>query len=543
MSDLDLLRKELAQVKSRLNLMIEGSLDAIISMNEDGAIVGWNTQAHQMFGWSAADVLGKPLESLIIPPELRRPHRDWIQRFLETGEHSLLNRRIELEALRRDQSRFPIELSVLPCKNSDGFEFVAMVRDITEQKSLENDQKRLHDELESLVAQRTAELTATRDRLELALRGGNVGLWDWNAETNDVYYSESYKVQLGYPADLPWCHFDDWKNGLHPDDREMALQRVNDYFAEQGDEYESTFRLRCSDGSYRWFLARGKAAFDSDGRPLRMLGVHIDITQQRSDQKELERLNEALTSANRSFAAANDALEASNVELQQFAYVASHDLQTPLRAIAGFAQFLKDDYHGKIDDTADDYIGRIVTGAKRMQKMIDDLLAFSRVESRAAPFQPVDMNEVFRDATGLLGASIEDCNATVTRDHLPTITGDQAQLVQLLQNLIGNALKYCEVQPIIHVSAESVIAEPSGTRWVFQIKDNGIGIEEKQHKRIFEVFQRLHSKEAYPGTGIGLAVCRRIVGRHHGEIWVESTPGEGSTFFVAIPATLGEAPT
>ena len=226
------------------------------------------------------------------------------------------------------------------------------------------------------------------------------------------------------------------------------------------------------------------------------------------------------------------------MELQQFAYVASHDLKTPLRGIAGFAQFLHRDYRGKLDEKADDYIERIVEGAKRMQRLIDDLLAYSRVESRSAPFAPADLNEVFEDAVLLHLASIEDASGEVTRDDLPTVAGDRPQVSQLLQNLLGNAIKYHGDQPPqVHV-----LAEYADGKWTIAVRDNGIGIAANQREQIFEVFRRLHAADKYPGTGIGLAVCRRIVQQHGGNIWVESAPGNGSTFYFPLPDRGSETP-
>lgn len=243
----------------------------------------------------------------------------------------------------------------------------------------------------------------------------------------------------------------------------------------------------------------------------------------------LQRRNEELTSA-------KSALEASNMELQQFAYIASHDLQTPLRGVSGFAQFLQKDFGGKLGAKADDYLRRIVDSARRMQELINDLLAYSSIESRSAPFEPTSLNEVFDDAVALLDASIADAAAEVTRDELPIVDGDRPQLSQLFQNLIGNAVKYRgDEPPRIHASAQD-----NGDHWTIAVRDNGIGIAEKHHERVFEIFRRLHTADKYPGTGIGLAVCRRIVQRHGGTIWLASEPGEGCTFHISMLKRNGE---
>jgi hypothetical protein len=225
-------------------------------------------------------------------------------------------------------------------------------------------------------------------------------------------------------------------------------------------------------------------------------------------------------------------LERSNAELEQFAYVASHDLQEPLRTIASYTQLLARRYRDKLDSDANEFMDFIVDAATRMQDLINDLLSYSRVGTRGHEFQPTDLNKVLENALQNLDLRIKDSGATVTFDNLPTLLGDDRQLLQLFQNLIGNALKFRgEVPPKVHVG---VIQHPG--EYVFSVRDNGIGIDPQYAERIFLVFQRLHARGEYPGTGIGLAICKKIVERHGGRIWVESAPGKGSTFRFTIPA-------
>lgn len=260
----------------------------------------------------------------------------------------------------------------------------------------------------------------------------------------------------------------------------------------------------------------------------------VDITCRKeldeARQKLHDELEQRVAERTSELARANEALERSNVELQQFAYIASHDLQTPLRGIAGFAQLLQEEYHCRLDDNADAYIERIVAEAKQMKALINDLLTYSRLESRARPFRPTDLAQVFDEVIALLEPSIVDSRGEVTRGDLPIVAGDASQLLHLLQNLIENALKYHDAEPPrVHVRAQR-----SGSEWTISVRDNGIGIDPKHHERIFEVFRRLHTQEQYPGTGIGLAVCRRIVTRHGGRIWLESAVGRGSEFFFTL---------
>jgi signal transduction histidine kinase len=227
-----------------------------------------------------------------------------------------------------------------------------------------------------------------------------------------------------------------------------------------------------------------------------------------------------------------DELGRSNAQLEQFAYVASHDLQEPLRSIASYAQLLALRYEGKLDGNADDFIRYVVDGAKRMRTLIDDLLAYSRLARDHKPLESTDCNAVVSLVLGDLAASIKERRAQVTCDGLPTLTADPSLLSHMFQNLIQNALKFAGAQaPAIHVSATRQLGE-----WVFSVRDNGIGIKPEYAERIFLIFQRLHTRDEYPGNGMGLAICKKIAEHHGGRIWVESEPGKGSIFFFTIPA-------
>jgi PAS domain S-box-containing protein len=413
----------------------------------------------------------------------------------------------------------------------------------SEQRAAEAALRRARDELEVRVQQRTAELAASneglqkemaerekiqeelrlsKERLELVIQGTNDGVWDWDVKTNEVYFSPRWKSMLGYEDHEISNRFDEWERRLHPDDRVMALARVRAYLAGDIPVYELEHRLLHKDGHYRWILARGLALRDEDGKPYRMAGSHTDLTERKHAAEELKKAAEELARSNK--------------ELEQFAYIASHDLQEPLRMVSSYTELLARRYKDKLDNDAREFIGYAVDGARRMGTLINDLLAYSRVSSQKKPYELVDCMQTMKAVRDNLKMVIDESGAKVIAEALPRVMGDPTQLLQLLQNLIGNAIKFRGSQPpIIEVAA----VERDG-EWLFSVKDNGIGIDPEDFERIFLVFQRLHTREEYPGTGIGLALCKRIVERHGGHLWVESAKGKGSTFYFTIPKRSSE---
>ncbi len=315
-----------------------------------------------------------------------------------------------------------------------------------------------------------------------------------------------------------------WNDVIHPDDRSTSLARWQ-VAVGSGDAYEAEHRLRDKSGEYRWYLARALPVRNGEQVITRWLGTCTDIHERKRAE---ERLRSSLQS---------------NRELEEFASVASHDLQEPLRKIQSFAAVLRDEQSANLNAEGLDYLERIQSAATRMRILISDLLEFSRLASKGRPFLPVDLNAVVAEVLSDLQTRVTETSGNVEVRTLPTVSGDALQMRQLLQNLIGNALKFSKPgeAPVVRVSAEIVAgldasgrARRGGTCRIL-VADNGIGFDEKYLDRIFTIFQRLHGRGDYEGTGIGLAICRKIVERHGGTITAQSQPGHGATFIVTLP--------
>ena len=300
-----------------------------------------------------------------------------------------------------------------------------------------------------------------------------------------------------------------WQKVHHPDYIESITEEWESNI-KAGKPYDNIFPLKGKDGKYRWFLTRVTPIRDEQGKLLRWFGTNTDITELKQSEEELKR---------------------SNIELERFAYVSSHDLQEPLRMVTLYSQLLERRYKDNLDNDANDFIEYIVEGAIRMRQLIDDLLEYSRVTSQAKEFEKVDLEKVLDVVLHNLAMPIQENNVTIFHDSLPTVFVDKNQMVQVFQNLINNAIKFHgQNTPNIYISTQK-----DDQKWKFAVKDNGIGIEQKHQKQIFKVFKRLHTREEYPGTGIGLSITQKIISHHGGQIWVESEPGKGSKFYFTIP--------
>lgn len=379
------------------------------------------------------------------------------------------------------------------------------------------DDKMVFETAGVLISQHLA-LRMADERFELAVSGSAVGLWDWDVRTDALFWSPRLMDMLDVGETGFRATFDEFADRLHSEDRDRVMVAVNAHLSERL-PYDIEYRLRRDRGDFIWVRARGQATWASDGTALRMAGSIDDITTRKTQQEKMRLQAEALRQ--------------SNSELERFAYVASHDLQEPLRKVASFGDLLKRDYAGRLDARGVNLVDVMTGAAGRMQRLIRDLLDYSRSNHVELDIQDIDFSALVAEIVTDFELDLTACGGRVECDNRETVRADPVLLRQLLHNLIGNAVKYRSADRSLVVR---LVLEREGTdRWLLHIHDNGIGFSAKYSDQIFKVFKRLHSRAEFPGTGVGLAMCHRIADRHGGQIWADSVPGCGASFHVSLP--------
>jgi PAS domain S-box-containing protein len=493
----------LVQMEARYRGLLEAAPDAMVVVNQTGEIVILNLQAEKQFGYRRDELLGLPVKTVI-------PH-GFAERLIADGTRTAaealaqqIGTGLELIGRRKDSSEFPIELMLSPLENSDGILVTAAIRNVTARQA---DQDALR---------------ASEEWHRMAVEVTEMGTWVWNLISHEITWSAQFRKMFGFSLDGVLT-YEAMMKTVHPEDRKYLEVSIWRSF-ETGDPYDVEHRIVWPDGSQHWIASRGRVQCNAEGVPEGMQGTILDVTERKAGQDSIrERPGLDRTAAE---------LMRSNADLQQFAYVAAHDLQEPLRMVSSYTQLLGNRYKGRLDAQADEFIVLAVDGAQRMQLLISDLLAYCQVGTSGQKLRETSAADALRLAVENLQGAIKESGGVVTCDALPTLLADPAQLTQLFQNLVGNALKYRGADPpCVHVSAKRNRARD----WVFAVRDNGLGIEPRHFARIFLMFQRLHARDAFSGTGIGLSLCRKIVERHGGRIWIKSKPNEGSTFYVAFP--------
>lgn len=489
-----LAEKELQNTKNYLESLINNANAPIIVWNSKLEIQLFNTAFENLTGYKNEEVYGHKVE-MLFPSSSIKEIKQKVQQALyenwETIEIPILTKWNEIRTVLWNSA------NIYDNDNQNLISVIAQGNDITERKKAEQ------------------KLSEAQEKLNLALDNGNIGTWEKDLKTNNLVWDKRMEKMFGFEEGSFDGKYETFEKCLVDEDipyvRETQRRAV-----EEDRPYEAVYRIRTDKGNVNYINSKASVIKNKAGKPIRMSGVCFDVTDMK---KGAERILIKL----------NEDLHRSNKELEQFAYVASHDLQEPLRMVASFTQLLAARYKDKLDDDAKEFIHYAVDGATRMQSLINDLLNYSRIGTRGKSFENSDFNQIFNKTINNLRLRIEEKKAIVTCDKLPVLRCDEIQMVQLFQNLIGNALKFCDTIPVVHVSTKE-----SPTHYIFSVKDNGIGIEQQYFNKIFLIFQRLMPREKYSGSGIGLAICKRIVERHGGKIWIKSEVGKGTTFYFSV---------
>lgn len=473
----------------RFRAIVESAPNAIVLIDRNRRITLVNRKAEELFGFQRQELIGQAIETLL-PERYRAVHPAHVHGFFSRPEARAMGAGRELFALRKSGMEIPVEIGLSPIETPDGLFTLASIIDITERK-------RAQERFELVVEAAPNAMIMIDDQRRICLVNRRAeelfgyGRTEIIGQLIETLVPERYRAaHPGLVRGFSVC----------PEVRPMGAGRELHGLRKDGSEVPIEIGLNPLEAS--------------DGRFV--LASIIDITERKRNEDELRR---------------------SNAELEQFAYVASHDLQEPLRMVANYTELLAQRYRGQLDERADKYIHYASDGARRMQRLVTDLLTYSRVGSQGKPMSPVQSGQVLSAVVQSLQRLIRETDATIVHGALPAVLADEVQLHQLLQNLLSNAIKFRSDKPPRIV----VDAIAQGPRWLFSVADNGIGIEMQYADRIFQMFQRLHALGKYDGSGIGLAIAKRIVERHGGTIRVESQQDVGATFFFTLHAVPAEA--
>ena len=381
---------------------------------------------------------------------------------------------------------------------------------------------------------REKQLSESEERLRFAMEATSDGLWDWDIRSGRVNYSPNYLKILGYQPGEFKMLAQSWEESIHPADRERVLQINLDCVENRVQNFEVEYRMRSKTGEWIWVLARGKAVSrEESGQAIRLIGTHVDITERKLAEDAIRRMADELEQR---VIERTASLEAANKELEAFSYSVSHDLRAPLRGIDGWSQALMEDYGSQLDEQAKNYMDRVRSEAQRMGRLIDDLLNLSRVSLVEIEKCPIDLSQLARLISSQLQGIQPDRKIEWHIQPDMQIQGDAGLLEITLNNLFDNAVKFSEKSPAACIEFGQINLHNQKT---FYVKDNGVGFDMVYEKKLFGPFQRLHKPSEYPGTGIGLAIVKRAIRRHGGQIWAESKVGQGATFFFTLEKATG----
>ena len=478
------------------NTILESIDDGFFAVDTHWVVTYWNSKAEQMVGIKKEDILDKNLWQIFEPGKEPASYVNY-HRAMDTQQA------VHFETFYAFNNTW-FEISAYPSKESLAVYF----KDVSSRKQAEVALKHSNERFEKIAA-------ATQD-----------AIWDWDTKTGQVYLGKGYVKMFGYPADEPYS-FERWHSRIHPEDVERTVKLVKQAMAAGSpmETFTNEYRYKRANGSYAYVIDRGMVIRDERGEAIRLLGAITDRTEAKLQQESLQKLNNILAARARE-------LSISNAELEQFAFVASHDLQEPLRMITSFLSQIERKYDHLLDEKGKRYIHFAVDGARRMRQIILDLLDFSRVGRELAGKEKVKLNDVLSEVMALQRKAIEEAKAEISVEPLPVLLAHRYPLFQVFQNLVGNAIKYRQLDRPLRIR---VYVEDLENVWQFGVEDNGMGISQAYFDKIFIIFQRLHPNDSYEGTGMGLAIVKKIVENVGGRVWLHSELGVGSTFYFTIP--------
>ena len=492
----------LSESEKKYKELVTKAKTIIIKMDSAGLITFINEYGLNFFGYKDEEMTGKTAMETIVPQteSTGRDLTEIIDNIYKDPDKYSVNIN---ENIKKNGERVWVEWynKALLDENGKKTGHMSIGIDITKRKKSED------------------ALKAAREKLNLALENGNIGLWEWDLITNEVSWDERMEKMFGLQRGSFGKTYNAFEALVNEEDISHVRNAIK-YALDNELPYATIFRTRSENSKVKYISAKGSARKDKQGRPVAITGVCSDVTQLKEGTETLiNKLNEELLRSNK--------------ELERFAYVASHDLQEPLRMVSSFTQLLSKQYKEKLDERAQEYIDFAVDGSKRMYDLLNGLLDYSRINTRGKTFKNVNINKVLETVVQNLSLVIKERGAEIKAGELPVVFADENQMIQLFQNLIANGIKFSPKAPEILISSTR-----ENENFVFSISDKGIGIEPQYFEKIFQIFQRLLPKEQYDGTGIGLAICKRITELHGGKIWVESKYRKGSTFHFTIPAKI-----
>lgn len=480
----------------RISTILESIGDAFIAIDTDWKITYWNRMAETILDHNREKVLGREFWLFFQDRKIAHIHQR-CQQVMSGGEKQ------SLEAYFPSLEKW-LEINLYPAETG----LSLFIKDISQRRRAER------------------EIRESNERFQLVAQATNDAIWDWDFPNETLLWGEGYTNLFGHPLHPEDMTPEFWSKRIHPEDKERVLQSL-EAAIENPDisRWREEYRYLKSDGTYAFVVDRGGLMRDATGRAVRMVGTVSDLTYRKQYEESLRELNEALDKRARELAL-------SNAELEQFAYVASHDLQEPLRMVTGFISRLDTQYGDGLDERARQYMRFAVDGAKRMRQLILDLLAFSRAGRQSEAKASFSVQEIIHGVCELQKSLIADKNANIVVDNMPVVHSYKTAFRQIFQNLISNALKYAKPNQPARVE---ITCSEQDSEWIFAIQDNGIGIHPEYFEKVFVIFQRLHQQDNFGGTGIGLAIVKKQVENLGGRIWVESEEGRGTCFYFSLP--------